>query len=55
MVHVTKFQCSSYGHDFEQSIGRWKSAEHVRSSGRGIGIKIDTNRLADAAEECTRR
>jgi len=39
------------GHDLEQSIGRLKSAEHMQCSGCGIGINIDTDRLANAADE----
>jgi len=50
-AHVVKFQCPSCGHDLEQSIGRLKSSEHMQCPGCGIGINIDTNRLANAAEE----
>jgi transcription elongation factor Elf1 len=49
--HVIKFQCPNCGHDLEQSIGRLKSGEHMRCAGCGIGINIDTNRLADAADQ----
>jgi predicted RNA-binding Zn-ribbon protein involved in translation (DUF1610 family) len=49
--HVVKFQCPRCGHELEQSIGRLKSGEHMRCPGCGIGISIDTNRLADAVEE----
>ena len=50
-AHVIKFQCPKCGHDLEQSIGRLKSGEHIQCPGCGIGINIDTNRLANAAEE----
>ncbi len=50
-TRVIKFRCPSCGHDLEQSIGRLKSGEHMRSPGCGIGIDIDTRRLTDAAEE----
>ena len=50
-THVIKFQCPSCGHELEQSIGRLKSGEHMRCPGCGIGINIDTDRLANAANE----
>jgi predicted RNA-binding Zn-ribbon protein involved in translation (DUF1610 family) len=50
-AHVVKFQCPNCGQDLEQSIGRLKSGEHMKCMGCGIGINIDTNRLANAAEE----
>jgi predicted RNA-binding Zn-ribbon protein involved in translation (DUF1610 family) len=50
-AHVVKFQCPNCGHDLEQSIGRLKSGEHMKCTGCGVGINIDTNRLANAAEE----
>jgi predicted RNA-binding Zn-ribbon protein involved in translation (DUF1610 family) len=50
-AHVVKFQCPNCGQDLEQSIGRLKSGEHMKCTGCGIGINIDTNRLANAAEE----
>ena len=50
-VHVIKFQCPSCGHDLEQNIGRLKSGEHMQCPGCGIGINVDTDRLANAAEE----
>jgi transcription elongation factor Elf1 len=50
-AHVIKFQCPKCGHDLEQSIGRLKSGEHIQCPGCGIGINIDTNRLANAAAE----
>jgi hypothetical protein len=53
-AHVIKFQCPTCGHDLEQSIGRLTSADHMHFSGCGIGINIDTNRLASAAEEMNR-
>jgi len=50
-AHAVNFQCPNCGHDLEQSIGRLKSGEHMKCTGCGIGINIDTNRLANAAEE----
>src|ERR1700686_889146 len=50
-AHVIRFQCPQCGHDLEQSIGDLKSSEHMRCPGCGVGINIDTNRLANAAEE----
>ena len=56
-AHVVKFQCPSCGHDLEQSIGRLKSGGHMQcpGCGIGIGINIDTNRLANAAEEMPKK
>jgi transposase len=39
------------GHELEQTIGNLKSGDHMRCPGCGVGINIDTNRLANAAEE----
>jgi predicted RNA-binding Zn-ribbon protein involved in translation (DUF1610 family) len=50
-TNVVKFQCPSCGHDLEQSIGRLAAGKHMQCHGCGVGINIDTNRLADAAEE----
>jgi predicted RNA-binding Zn-ribbon protein involved in translation (DUF1610 family) len=50
-THVIKFQCPKCGHELEQSIGDLKSREHMRCPACGVGINIDTNRLASAAEE----
>ncbi len=50
-AHVVKFQCPNCGQDLEQSIGQLKSSEHMRCPGCDVGINIDTNRLANAAEE----
>jgi predicted RNA-binding Zn-ribbon protein involved in translation (DUF1610 family) len=50
-AHMIKFQCPSCGHDLEQSIGRLKTGEPMQCPGCGIGINIDTNHLANAAEE----
>lgn len=46
-----RFQCPKCGHELKQSIGRLKANEHMMCSGCGIGINIDTNRLANASEE----
>jgi hypothetical protein len=50
-AHVVKFQHQSRGHDLEQNIGRLKSDERMQCPGCGIGIGLDTNRLANAARE----
>jgi len=50
-MHEIWFQCPSCGQDLHQTIGRLKANEHMSCSGRGIGINIDTNRLAKATEE----
>jgi predicted RNA-binding Zn-ribbon protein involved in translation (DUF1610 family) len=50
-AHVVKFQCPSCGGDLEQSIGRLKSREHMQCPACGIGINVDTDRLANAADE----
>jgi hypothetical protein len=50
-AHVVKLQRPSRGHDLEQNIGRLKSGERMQCPGCGIGNNIDTNRLANAAEE----
>jgi predicted RNA-binding Zn-ribbon protein involved in translation (DUF1610 family) len=50
-AHVIRFQCPQCGHELAQSIGNLKSNEHMRCPGCGVGINIDTNRLASAAEE----
>ena len=50
-AHVVKFQCPNCGHDLEQSIGRLKSGEHMQCLACGIGINVDTDRLANAADE----
>jgi predicted RNA-binding Zn-ribbon protein involved in translation (DUF1610 family) len=49
--HEVRFQCPKCGHDLKQTIGRLKANEHMTCPGCGIGINIDTNRLAKAAEE----
>jgi transcription elongation factor Elf1 len=50
-ANVIRFQCPNCGHELEQTIEQLKSSEHMRCSGCGVGINIDTNRLANAAEE----
>jgi predicted RNA-binding Zn-ribbon protein involved in translation (DUF1610 family) len=49
--HEISFQCPKCGHDIKQTIGRLKAKEHMACPGCGVGINIDTNRLADATEE----
>ena len=50
-ANVIRFQCPNCGYELEQTIGQLKSSEHMRCPGCGVGINIDTNRLANAAEE----
>jgi predicted RNA-binding Zn-ribbon protein involved in translation (DUF1610 family) len=50
-ANVIRFQCPKCGHELEQSIGDLKASEHMRCPGCGVGINIDTNRLASAVEE----
>jgi lysine biosynthesis protein LysW len=53
-AHIVKFQCPKCGHELEQTIGNLKLNEHMRCPECGVGINIDTNRLANAAEEIQR-
>jgi DNA-directed RNA polymerase subunit RPC12/RpoP len=46
-----EFQCLSCGNDLRQTIGQLKAEKRMICPGCGIGINIDTNRLANAAEE----
>jgi hypothetical protein len=48
---VIRFQCPKCGHELEQTIGSLKLSDHMRCCGCGVGINIDTNRLANAAQE----
>ena len=50
-AHAIKFQCLNCGHELEQTIASLKLGNHMRCQGCDIGINIDTNRLANAAEE----
>ena len=50
-AHEIRFQCPNCGHDLKQTIGRLKANEHMTCSGCGIGINIDTDRLAKATDE----
>lgn len=50
-AHVIRFQCPKCGHELEQTIGQLKASEHMQCPGCGVGINIDTNRLANAADE----
>jgi transcription elongation factor Elf1 len=49
--HLIKFQCPKCGHELEQSIANLKSSKPMICPGCGIGINIDTSKLANAAEE----
>src|SRR5947209_20401642 len=46
-----EFQCPSCGNDLKQTIGQLKAEKHMTCPGCGTGINIDTDRLANAAEE----
>ena len=50
-MHEISFQCPNCGNDLRQTIGRLKANEHMTCTGCQIGINIDTNTLANAAEE----
>ena len=50
-AHVIRFQCPKCGHELEQTIGSLKLRDQMRCRGCGVGINIDTNRLANAAVE----
>jgi transcription elongation factor Elf1 len=50
-AYVIRFQCPKCGHELEQTIGNLKLSGHMRCGGCGVGINIDTNRLANAADE----
>jgi transcription elongation factor Elf1 len=45
------FQCPNCGHDLTQTIGDLKVGGSMVCSSCGIGIDIDTDRLAKASEE----
>jgi predicted RNA-binding Zn-ribbon protein involved in translation (DUF1610 family) len=53
-AHLIKFQCPQCGHELERSIQSLKQTTHTCCTGCGVGINIDTNRLANAAEEIRR-
>ncbi len=46
-----EFQCTSCGNDLKQTIVQLKAEKHMICPGCGIGINIDMDRLANAAEE----
>lgn len=50
-THEVEFQCPNCGHDLKQAIGQLKANAHMTCSGCGIGINLDTDRLAKAADE----
>lgn len=50
-AHVVTFQCPKCGHELTQTIGHLKAEDHMRCAGCGVGINIDTNKLANAAYE----
>lgn len=46
-----EFQCPNCGQDLKQSIGRLKANVYMTCADCGVGINIDTDRLAKATEE----
>lgn len=50
-LHEIRFQCPNCGSDLRQTIGRLQANEHMTGAGCRIGANIDTNRLANAADE----
>ena len=48
---VIRFQCPKCGYELEQTIASLKLSDHMSCKGCGVGINIDTNRLANAADE----
>jgi len=46
-----EFQCPRCGNDLKQAIGQLKAQKHMTCPDCGIGINIDTDRLANAAED----
>jgi predicted RNA-binding Zn-ribbon protein involved in translation (DUF1610 family) len=50
-AHEITFQCPNCGQELKQTILRLKASEHMTCSGCGVGINIDTDRLAKATEE----
>jgi predicted RNA-binding Zn-ribbon protein involved in translation (DUF1610 family) len=53
-AHTIRFQCPKCGHELGQTIGNLKLGKHMQCPECGIGINIDTRRLANAAEEIRR-
>jgi predicted RNA-binding Zn-ribbon protein involved in translation (DUF1610 family) len=51
---VIRFQCPRCGHELEQTIGNLRLSKSMRCPGCDVGINIDTDRLANAAEEIRR-
>jgi len=50
-LNQVSFQCPSCGQDLRQSIGDLKRGKHMTCTGCGVGINIDSDRLAVASEE----
>ena len=46
-----EFQCPSCGHELKQTVAGLKAERHMICPGCGIGINIDTDKLANAAQE----
>jgi hypothetical protein len=53
-LNEIEFQGPSCGNDLKQLIGKLKAEEHMICPCCGIGINIDTDRLANAVEEIQR-
>ena len=46
-----EFQCPNCGNGLSRTIENLKAEKHMTCPGCGIGINIDTDRLANAAQE----
>lgn len=45
------FQCPSCGHELRQPIAALRRGEHMTCAGCGVGINIDSDRLALVSDE----
>ncbi len=50
-LNEIEFQCPSCGNDLKQPIGKLKAEKRMICPACGIGINLDTDRLANAVEE----
>jgi predicted RNA-binding Zn-ribbon protein involved in translation (DUF1610 family) len=48
---MVRFQCPRCGNELEQTIENLRLSKSMVCSDCGVGINIDTDRLANAAEE----
>jgi transcription elongation factor Elf1 len=49
-----EFQCPRCGNGLKQTIAQLKVEKHMTCPGCGVGINIDTHKLANAVEEIRR-